>query len=315
MKIHKYLTLTTLCAITFSGFANALPAEKNQLRVQTSVSKRSNDTGFSTLVSWRKGDSNLHRVNGLFFINGFESSNPSSAADIANKAASALNADINYDAPTERGALATNQKGKSEFVISNKDGFNLVQVTTRDYSNQKIQYDISNQSFSAASVGVAIDLVYSAEVEFIEGFSSGVNRKTTGGFVTVTIDDDAPIKVKTDGKTTDQLEKELAQFIGSKSQFSTTPIYPNYADEHSRNYKPFDGGEVQLLNLNAKSITIDVADAGLGALVKFSFPDANKPTDVANKVPYILGVLLTGFLGYLFYVMKIKTKKEEIEND
>jgi hypothetical protein len=67
---------------------------------------------------------------------------------------------------------------------------------------------------------------------------------------------------------------------------------------------------VQLLNLNAKSITIDISDSGLGVLTKFSFPDVNKPTDVANKVPYIIGVLLTGFLGYLFYVMKIKRKED-----
>ncbi|GDX84184.1 hypothetical protein LBMAG43_02260 [Methylococcaceae bacterium] len=71
---------------------------------------------------------------------------------------------------------------------------------------------------------------------------------------------------------------------------------------------------MQLFNLNAKSITIDVADSGLGVLTKFSFPDVNKPTDVANKVPYIFGVLVTIFLSYLFYVMKIKIRKEDIQD-
>lgn len=315
MKIKQSLALTTLCIMTFSGIVNALPAEQNQLRIQTSESKRGMDTGFSTLVSWRKGDANLHRVNGLIFVNGFESKSPTSAAEIAHKASSALNADINYDAPNERGAIAEFTKGKAEFIISNKDGFDLAHITTRDFSNQKIRYDIPNKSFSSAAVNIAIDFVYSAEVEFIEGFSSGVNKKTAGGFITVTVDDGSPIEIKTDGKSTEQLEKELVQLIGSKSKFSTTPIFPNYVEERSRNYKPFDGAEIQLLNLNAESITIDVADSGLGVLTKFSFPDVNKPTDVANKVPYIITGLLTVFLGYLFYFMKIKTRKEDALDD
>jgi hypothetical protein len=310
MMKNNALTALLVSAIAFSGVTYALPAEQNQLRIQTSDSKRGMDTGFSTLTSWRKGAENLHRVNGLIFINGFESKNPTSAAEIAHKAANALNADINYDAPTERGAIAEFTKDKAEFLISNKEGFDLAHITTRDYSNQKIQYDIPNKSFSSAGVDVAIDLVYSAEVEFIEGFSSGIHKKTAGGFVAVTIDDEPTIEIKTDGKSTEQLEKELVQLIGSKSQFSVTPIYPNYVEERSRNYKPFDGGEIQLLNLNAKSVTIDVADSGLGVLTKFSFPDVNKPTDVANKVPYIFGILLTIFLGYLFYVMKIKRKED-----
>jgi hypothetical protein len=314
MMKNNALTALLVSAMAFSGVAHALPAEQNQLRIQTSDSKRGMDTGFSTLTSWRKGAENLHRVNGLIFINGFESKNPTSAVEIAHKAANALNADINYDAPNERGAIAEFTKDKAEFLISNRDGFDLAHITTRDYSNQKIQYDIPNKSFSSAGVNVAIDLVYSAEVEFIEGFSSGIHKKTAGGFVSVTIDDEPTIQIKTDEKSTEQLEKELVQLIGSKSQFSITPIYPNYVEERSRNYKPFDGGEIQLLNLNAKSITIDVADSGLGVLTKFSFPDANKPTDVANKVPYIFGVLLTLFLGYLFYVMTIKVKKEDIQS-
>lgn len=312
---NKSLGLTTLFtfAVAFSGFAFALPAEQNELQIQTSDSKKSSETAFSTLVTWRKGDANLHRVNGLIFINGFESKNPTSAADIARKATSALNADIQYHAPNERGAIAKNEKDKAEFSVSNKEGFDLAQITTRDYANQTLRYDMSNKSFGSASVDVAIDLVYSADVEFIEGFSSGLNKKTAGGFVKVTIDNAPAIEIKTDGKTTEQLEKELAQLIGSKAQFSSLPIFPNYVEEHSRNYKSFDGGEVQLLKLNAQSISIEVVDAGLGVLTKFSFPDTNKPTDVANKVPYIFGSLLTAFLGYLFYMMKIKTKKEELQ--
>lgn len=312
MKQNNVLILTTLCAaLGFSSVAIALPAEKNQLRVHTSESKRNIDTAFSTLVSWRKGAENVHRVNGLIFIEGLDSKTPMSAAKIAHKAANQLNADIKYDAPMERGAMAEFTKDKPEFTISNKEGFDLVQITTRDYSNQKLQYAIPEQSFSSAAVNVAIDLVYSADVEFIEGFSVDVNKKTAGGFVSVAIDNEPAIEIQTEGKTPEQLEKELAQLIGAKATFSATPLYPNFVE--GRNYKPFDGGEIQLPNLNAKTITIDVADSGLGVLTKFSFPDANKPTDVASKAPYIVGLLLTILLSGFWYLWKIKPRKENLQ--
>ena len=104
----------------------------------------------------------------------------------------------------------------------------------------------------------------------------------------------------------------LTQHITSRFD-TATPLYPNYVENGSRNYKPFDKGEIQLLNLNAKSITINVADSGLGVLTKFSFPDANKPTDVASKAPYIVTALLTLLFGGFWYMWKIKPRKENLQ--
>jgi len=97
---NKPLKLISLLIgmMTFSYSIFALPVEKNQLRIQTDLSKRKGDTAFSTLVSWRKGGSTTHRANGLVFINGFESKTPTSAVTLAKKAAKSLNAGINYDA-------------------------------------------------------------------------------------------------------------------------------------------------------------------------------------------------------------------------
>ena len=114
-----------------------------------------------------------------------------------------------------------------------------------------------------------------------------------------------------DGKTK-EIELELADILEEKGRFASKPLYPNYVELKSRNYKAFDGGEVQLLNLEAKSISIDVNDSGLGVLTKFKFPDLNKPTDVASNMPYIFGFLIVGFFGYGFYHLKIKNKKEAV---
>lgn len=307
------LAIFITLSLTLPGITWALPAKQNQLQIQTGTSKRSGETAFSTLVSWRKGDANAHRANGLIFINGFKTKKPTSEVEVARKIARGLNASINYEAPVDRGAIAKSTKDKAEYSVSNKAGFALTHITVRDYSNQQLHYSIPGKSFSAASVDMAIDLVYSAAVEYVEGFSAIGKKQTAGGVITVVIDNNPPIQIKTDGKSTDQIEKELSQALGSKAQFSSSPIYPNFVELNSRNYKEFDGGEVQLPNLNAKSITIDINDSGLGVLTKFHYPDVNKPTDVASNAPYIFGFLIAGVLAFIFYTTKIKSGKEQTQ--
>ena len=300
----KQLGLTALFILTFtlSGMVYSAPEGKTQLLLKTGVSKREGETAFSYLVSWQKEGSALRQINGLTFINGTGMPLPTSADDVAYKITKAINAAVVYQSPRDRGAIAKNTK--SEVLVSNQSGFDLTQLTVRDYSNQELQYAIPGKTFKAASAEMAIDIVYSAAVEYIAGFSTGVVQETAGGFVTVTIDNNAPIKIKTDGKTNTQIERELADALGSNASFSLLPIYPNFVQIRSKNYKSFDGGEVQIPALNAKSITIDVNDSGLGVLTKFNFTSVKQQTTVVSKVPYIIGFLIAGVFGYLFFYKK-----------
>ncbi|MFW5443405.1 MAG: hypothetical protein ACKE51_03735 [Methylococcaceae bacterium] len=295
-------------AITLSGVASALPAGQNQLRLQTGASKRTGETAFSYLVSWRKGDLKFHRSNALIFINGSNLKKPTSDVNVARKITNSINAGVAIQSPVDRGALAKYTQDKAEVLVSNKTDFDLTHITVRDYSNQELHYNIPGKSFMTASVGVAIDLVYSAVVEYVDGFSTGIKKETAGGTVTVTVDNNSPIVIKTDNKSTRQIETELAQAMGGNAHFSSTPIYPNFVELRSKNFKPFDGGEVQLPALNAKSITIDINDSGLGVLTKFDFPDVNKPTDVIGKMPYILGFLVVGIIVFAFYTSNKKNR-------
>jgi len=305
-NIHPLVVLF-FSTIILSGNTFALPASQNQLRLQTGVSKREGESAFSYMVTWRKDGANVHRANGLTFIEGLKSKKPTSAIENARKIANAINSSINYDAPQERGATAKNTKNEAEVLVSNKTGFDLAYITTRDYSNQALQYSIPGKSFTSANVDVAIDFVYSAAVEYVDGFSSGIEQKTAGGWIKVTIDNNAPIEIKTAGKTTKQIETELAKVIGTAAQFSSMPLYPNFTERKSRNYKPFDGGEVQLRSFKAKSLSIDVNDAGLGVLTKFDFPDVNKPTDVAGNIFNIIGVFIAlCLIGWFLYTRKMK---------
>ncbi len=311
MKNNKLLQSAIIFAsvLTLPSLSWAKPAGADQIHLTTSAPKKTGDAAFSYMVEWRRGSDVTHRANGLTFISGPGSKKPTTDVAAAKKIAKALNDAMTYESPHDRGATAVAIKGKPEVLIANKDGFDFTRVTFRDYSNQELKYSVPG-SFSSATKGVAIDIVYAADVEYIEGFSIGVERKTNGGHIRVQINGDEPVEIITDGKTTQQIEQELAKALAGKAQVSTTPIYPNYVESGSRNYKPFDGSEVQLTSLNTDSIIVDINDTGLGVLTKFKFPDVNKPTDVAGKMPYFVGVLVVAAIGYFFYTSR-KIKEQE----
>jgi len=285
--------------IAASSAALASPANTQQLDLQTSESKRTGETALSYLVTWRKGESRLYNANGLTFISGTETKEPTSSSDAAYKLSKALNGAIDHDSPHLRGAIAKNNK--SILSVSNRDGFDLTRITIRDYSNQELEYSLAGKEFNEAAVDIALDVVYSAAVEYVKGFSKGVQKASAGGFISVTIDSNAPIKIITNGKTNEQIEKALAKAIGSGAQYSTSPIFPNFEQIRSKNYKSFDGGEVQISGLKARRLVIDVSDSGLGILTKFDYTGVEKPVDIVNNLPYLIGLLLAGIFAYLFF--------------
>ena len=294
-------------AFTLPSISFAATKGEDQLLIQTSTPKRNVETAFSSMVAWRREQAGVNKANGLTFIKGSKAKKPITDIEAARKFASALNGGINYEAPHDRGASADYTKGENKVLISNREGFDLIRITTRDYTNQALSYSIPGKSFNQANVDIAIDLVYSAAVEYIDNFASDIKLKSAGGFITVTIDNNSPIKLTTDGKTTKQLETELAQAIGSNASVSILPIYPNFTELKSRNYKAFDGGEVQLSKLNAKSISIDINDSGLGVLTKFSFPDIHTAESDPDNMIYIFLLLIAAALGYVFYSRKAGT--------
>lgn len=291
-----------ISVFSVSGAVCASAEGTNQLRLKTSFSKRTGETAFSYLVTWRKGDEPSRDINGLMFVDGTSMKSPTTDTEVAYKISKALNAAIVTRTPLDRGAVA--KTNKAEMTVSNQEGFELSRISTRDYSNQELSYSIPNKSFKAAETAIAIDIVYSAAVEYIAGFSTAVKQETAGGFVTVTIDDNSPIQIRTDGKTTKEIEKELADALGNGASYSSMPIYPNFIQIRSKNYKPFDGGEVQIPALNAKSITVDINDSGLGVLTKFEFTSVKQPVHIVSKIPYIIAVLFVGAFGYIYLKKK-----------
>ena len=306
--IIKNLTLATLLILTLTvglpAISFAAQEGSDQLRVLTGEPKKTNETIFSSLVAWRQEDGEENKAKGLTFIDG---SKTKKITDIeaAKIIAKSLNAAINYKAPHSRGAMVRYTDNKAEFVITNITDFDLTRVFIGDYTNQKIQYNVPGKKFSEAGVDIAIDLVYSAAVESIDDLSSNIVSQATGGSITITIDNNSPIVIQTKGKNTKQLESEIDKTLGEIAHFSSEPIYPNIVELNSRTYKPFDGGEIQLFGLHAKSISIDVNDSSLGVLTKFRFPAINKIEDsFENSVIKLVSLLIIASLGYVFYSRK-----------
>lgn len=314
----KSLSLALFFPIMLSATPSyaVTPAGEDQLRVEGSTPKKNGETLLSYTVTWRIDDGLQNRASGITFVHGPDASKPTAVEEIGKKMQVALNDAMEYLYPSWRGTDIEILDNKKGVLVSNKQGFDLTQLTFRDYSNQTFTYNLPDGTFSGKQVGVALDIVYAADVENIAEFTPNKPKISTGGNIDVYIDGQQKASVKTDGKSTSQIENDLARALGGAS-FSSTPIFPNLKDETTRNYKPFDGGEVQMMNLAANSIAIDINDPSLGILTKFDFPDTNKPTDVASRLPYIIFIGAGALFAYFFFnwYMQSKKEKEAEENE
>lgn len=289
------------------ALAVTTPAAQDGLRMRTSLPKKASDSLFSYTVEWRQDQEELYRVTGLSFLNAAKIDSEASPARITKKIATSLKDGMIQLDPHWRGITVTQPEDKPELVIANKAGYSLTSAVFRDYSNQLLRFDVPGKSFNAAGVQTAIDLVYAADVEYLDGFSSKRSQTASQGEIEIRIDEQAPIRIKTDGKTTRDLEAEIAREL-SQATLSETPLFPHLVTKDKRNNKPFDGGEVQLLNLPAQSISIDISDPQLGVLMKFQYKDENHSVKVAEPrfMMGALGVFSVIAVGYFWLRSKRK---------
>lgn len=282
----------------------ATPANRDKIRIQTSTPKKPGESLLSYTVQWRIDGSLTYESTGLSFISGPGTTKPTTDVGAAGKLVTALIDGMIKQYPSWRGVLPEQPPGKPEMTVSNKAGFAFTNLTYRDYSNQKLTYDMAGKSFSQARVDIALDMVLASDIEYLGEFiPKDLKKVAEGGTVDISVDGGKPISIKTDGKSTEQIEKEIASRLGS-AKYSASPIFPNTRDGDARNSKPFDGGEAQLTGLSAKSITIDITDPSLGILTKFKFPDVDKPINVVGpfKILVFAGVIgVLGWFGYTVY--------------
>lgn len=277
-----------------SAYAVTTPAAQNKLRIHTSLPKKAGESLFSYTATWQQDGGKLYHSTGMSFLDANKTDESTATAKIAKKLASSIKESMIRLDPSWRGLVVDQPQERAEFILSNKAGYALTSLVFRDYTNQALSFDLVDKSFNAEAVQSAFDLVLAADVEYLDKFSAQKSKTASGGEIEIRIDHQKPIQIKTDGKTTLELETEIArQLAGAK--LSETTLVTSQIGKDTRNIKPFDGSEIQLLNLAAKSVSIDITDPSLGVLVKFKFKDE---TPAINAEPRFMLILL-GLLGLM----------------
>lgn len=311
MKLINPFRFALVLSLLSAGFfqpacAVTTEADQDKLRIHTGMPAKASDALFAYTVEWRIDDGEIYRATGLSFFNATKIS-PTANAIIAKRLVNALKDGLVQVDPGWRGINVSQPKDQPELIVANKTGNSIATVTVRDYSNQALSYDLTDKSFNEGGVQVAIDLVLAVDIEYVEGISSIKPQTASQGDIEISIDNQTPINIKTDGKTTRELEEEIAKQL-SASHLSETPLYPALSTD-SRNFKAFDGSEVQLLNLAAHSLAIKVNDPSLGVLTKFKFKDENYSVKVIEPrfmflAVVMIGILAAGYFGYQKYIKK-----------
>lgn len=293
------LLATSLCLQP--AYAVTTPSGQNKLRIHTNLPKKTGESLFSYTAEWRQDGGKRYHSTGMSFLDANKLGESTSAARVTKKLASSIKESMIRLDPSWRGINIEQPQEQTAFILSNKSGYALTSVVVRDYTNQALSFDLVDNSFNAEAVQLAFDFVLAADVEYLDKFSAQKSKIASGGDIEIKIDNQTPIHIKTDGKTTSELETEIAKQLNA-AKLSKTTLVTSQIHKDTRNIKPFDGSEIQLLNLTAKSVSIDISDPSLGVLVKFRFKDENSNISTESQ-PMLLVLGLIGLIigGYFWH--------------
>jgi hypothetical protein len=291
-------------------YAAPTPANAHQLRLHTSLPKKSGESLFSYTAEWQQDGGKLYHSTGMSFLDANKIDDTAALAKMTKKLATSMKDGMTQLDPNWRGLIVEQPEEQPELILSNKAGYALDSLVFRDYTNQALRFDLVGKSFNTDKVQLAFDLVLAADVEYLDKFSGQKPKTATQGDIEIRIDDHAPIEIKTDGKTTREIETEITRQLGG-SHLSESTLVASQVHKDTRNIKPFDGSEVLLANLAAKSVAIDVKDPSLGVLVKFKFKGENAAaaSTESRSMLVILGLLGLAVAGYFW---REKTKKSAV---
>ncbi len=249
----------------------------DELRIYTGAPQKNGESFISISGRWVMSDGLETGFTGLAFVNGPDQPKPDTAASVAKKVAKSVARGMAYMRGSIRGITATVIKDgeKPGYEIKNKKGISLSSLVIRDFTNDQFTAETGSDSFSASGVKVAFDLAESDIVAQAVVNYSGPSKtfRASGGGIDISIGKKKLVTVKTANKTTEQIEKDLARAIGGK--FSSSSLFPVKTEKRDRkNIRPFDGGEVHLNSISAKSYTVEVKDPSIGLITKYQFKEA-----------------------------------------
>lgn len=272
------ISILTVALTTQLAMAET-PEGQDELRIYTGAPKTNGESFVSISGRWMTSDELQSGFTALTFVNGPDRPKPDSAASMARKIAKSVKRGMAYLRTSLRGitANATKDTEKPQYVIKNKKGISLSSIIIRDFSSEKFTAEIGAKSFSSHGVQIGWDFAEAASIAQAPVNYSGPGKtfRAGGGGIEISIGDEKPVKIDTANKTTEQIEKSIAAKLGGK--FSSSSLFPVTTEKRDRkNIKPFDGGEVHLKGISAKSFTINVKDTSIGIITKYKFRESAK---------------------------------------
>ncbi len=227
---------------------------------------------------WTTNDGLQTGFTALTFLNGPDRPKPDAARSVAKKVAASVNRGMAELGGSLRGLMVQLAKdaGRPHFTITNKEGFAVSKLTVRDFINDKYTSETAAKSFGQQGIKLSFDVAESASVaKVMIDYSVAENKsfRGEGGGIDVTIGNGETVTVDTMDKTTAEIEQALASKLGGK--FSSSPLFPDEREKvDQKNIKPFDGGEVQMESMAAKSFTVEVKDPSLGMINRYQFRES-----------------------------------------
>lgn len=316
-KRQQLLTIFLVTMFFHPTLSYATPAGQDNVRIhiESPGPRKNGDTLFSVTGEWRKDENLSYLSKGMLFVKGPDKKNSPDSKKIAKNLVKAIKDGMVYLYPGWRGAVPKQTANEPIVTISNAQGFSFMFMTIKDYANQILTFDLVNNPFAAEGVDAAVDIVRASAVESLIGNrmlkQKGVTDETHSGEITIRVDQQS-VTVKTDNKSPEQIEKEIAAGL-SFGSLNSSPLYPNLRDGDERNTVPFDGHEVQFLHLAADSITTDINDRSLGVIVKLKFKDENKSHDIVDPptMVFLGGLIILAYIGFQYYKTKQQNKLED----
>ncbi len=257
-----------------------IPEGRDELRIHTGTPEKKGESIVSISGRWLAEGDLQTGFTALTFINGPDEAKADSALSLAKKVAKSAKRGMAYLRISLRGLAVEFVKDPKDpqYVIRNKEGIPLSKITIRDFTNQKFTAEIGAKSFNSHGTKVALDFVEGAAVAKIVLNFSADDLKTfhaEGGGIDVTMGDGKTVSVETANKTTKEIEKALAAKVNGS--FSSSPLFPDEREKRDKkNIKPFDGGEVALGGISAKTFTVHVKDPSIGVVTRFQFKESAK---------------------------------------
>jgi hypothetical protein len=297
----KHLYAAALLALALPAAA-ATPEGQDLLQVYNQLPTKKGDALFSFSVEWRIDDGELFRTNGMTFLNADKIDANTTPLWVTKKLVNALKEGLMQLDPGLRGVTVQQKGDAPQLTIANRAGYSVTNIVVRDYSNQALAFDIGGKTLASANVQAALDLVLAADVEYLDGFSAHKSQTAGPGEIEVRIDQQAPVSIQTEGKTTKQLEQELARQLNG-AKIAETALFPPVIHTDTRNIKPFDGSEIQFAPAAFKHIAVQVRSPSLGVLSKFKYPDDNASVNVAQpkQMLALLPLVVALVIGFFWW--------------